>query len=135
MTLSQVIILVMDSLNRNELEALRILWDETSLKPAEIQSRYTWEIDNGTLRSVLANLVEKGHVTRKLNGKAYLYSARVPKQTLLKNMMTSLARVFAGGSPQQLVAQLVETGDIKPADLKFLTEAAQSPKKSRKKAS
>ena len=125
----------MDSLNRNELEALRILWEEPDLKPAEIQGRFSWRIDNGTLRSVLANLVEKGHARRKLEGKAYLYSARVPKHTLLRSMMHSLARVFAGGSHQQLVAQLVETGDIQPADLKFLTEAAQQPKKPRKKSS
>lgn len=124
----------MDSLNKNELEALRILWQENSLKPGDIQSRFSWEIDNGTLRSALANLVEKSHVTRKLSGKAYLYSARVPKETLLKHMMNSLARIFAGGSAKQLVAQLVETGDIKPTDLKFLAETAHQPKKPGKKA-
>jgi predicted transcriptional regulator len=123
------------SLNKNELEALRILWDESSLKPAEIQERFSWEIDNGTLRSALSNLIEKGHISRKLRGKAYLYSARVPKHTLLKNMMSSLARIFSGGSAKQLMAQLVETGDIKPSDLKFLTEAAQQSKKPGKKAS
>lgn len=112
------------SLNQNELEALRILWERGELKPADIQAQFSWPIENATLRSVLVNLVEKKHVTRKLQGKAFFYAARVPKAALLQNLVRHLAQVFAGGSHQELVAQLVETGDIKPADLKAIREAA-----------
>jgi BlaI family transcriptional regulator, penicillinase repressor len=112
------------SLNQNELEALRILWEEGELKPACIQSRFSWPIENATLRSVLVNLWEKGHITRKLQGKAFFYDARVQKATLLQNMVRTLARVFAGGSNRELVAQLVETGDIKPEDLELLRRTA-----------
>jgi BlaI family penicillinase repressor len=118
----------MDSLNRNELEALRILWDHGEAKPADIQAHFSWEIENGTLRSVLVNLVEKGHVTRRLQGKAFFYAPHVPKNTLLRTMVKTLADVFARGSQQALVAQLVETGDIKPADLKLIQEAAGEEK-------
>ena len=124
------------SLNQNELEALRILWEQGELKPADIQEGFSWPIDNGTLRSVLVNLVEKGHATRKLQGKAFLYSAGVPKETLFQSMMNTMARVFAGGSKQQLVAQLVETTDIKLSDLKLLRQtAAGSPQQKRKRKS
>ena len=112
------------SLNQNELEALRILWEGGDLKPAEVQSRFSWPIENATLRSVLVNLVEKGHITRKLQGKAFLYGACVKKKTLLQNMIQTMARVFAGGSSQELVAQLVETGDIKPEDLDLIRHTA-----------
>jgi predicted transcriptional regulator len=118
--------MAMISLNPNELEALRILWENGGLKPAEIQAHFSWPIENATLRSVLVNLVEKQHVSRKLEGKAFYYAARIPKATLLQNLMEHLARVFAGGSPRELVAQLVETADIKPADLKLLRETAQA---------
>ena len=125
----------MISLNQNELEALRILWEEGASKPAEIQARFSWPIENATLRSILINLVEKGYINRKLRGKAYHYEARVAKATLLQTMVRTLARVFAGGSSQGLVAQLVETGDIKPADLKLLrqTAAGMSPQKAKRK--
>jgi predicted transcriptional regulator len=124
------------SLNQNELEALRILWERGELKPAEIQSAFSWPIENPTLRSVLLTLVEKGHVTREQRGKAFFYAARVRKATLLQAMMRSLAQVFAGGSHQQLVAQLVETGDLNPADLKLLSETASgaSAKKAKRKS-
>jgi predicted transcriptional regulator len=110
--------------NQNELETLRILWERGELKPAQIQSHFSWSIENATLRSVLINLVEKGHITRRLQGKAFFYAARVPKATLLHTMMQTLARVFAGGSHQELVVQLMETSDIHAADLKLIRRTA-----------
>jgi BlaI family transcriptional regulator, penicillinase repressor len=123
----------MNSLNQNELEALRILWKHDELKPAEIQSQFAWPIENATLRSVLVNLVAKKHITRRLQGKAFFYAARVPKATLLETTMQTLARVFAGGSRQDLVMQLLEKSDIKPADLELLRRTAMgSPTRSKK---
>ncbi len=107
-------------MNQNELEALRILWENGAVKPAGIQGRFSWPIENATLRSVLVNLVEKGHVRRKQRGKAFFYEARVKKTALLQNMLHTMARVFAAGSKQELVAQLVKTGDIKPEDLEVI---------------
>jgi predicted transcriptional regulator len=114
----------MNTMNQNELEALRILWERGESKPAEIQVHFSWPIENATLRSVLVNLVEKKHITRRLQGKAFFYAARVPKTTLLRTMMQTLARVFAGGSHQELVVQLMETSDIKAADLKLIRQTA-----------
>jgi predicted transcriptional regulator len=124
-----------DSLNQNELEALRILWEKGELKPAEIQADFSWPIENATLRSVLVNLVAKKHVARRLQGKAFFYAARVPKATLFQHLTQHMARVFAGGSHRELVAQLVETANLKPADLALLrqTAAGNSPAKNKRK--
>ena len=119
----------MTSLNQNELEALRILWERGELKPAEIQAHFSWPIENATLRSVLLNLVDKRHITRRPQGKAFLYAAGVPKATLLQTMMQSLAHVFAGGSREELVMQLLKTSDLKPEDLKLLRETADGKTK------
>jgi predicted transcriptional regulator len=123
------------SLNQNELEALRILWERGELKPAEIQAHFSWPIENATLRSVLVNLVEKQQIARRLQGKAFFYAACVPKATLLRTMMHTLARVFAGGSQQELVVQLMETSDVKAADLKLIRQTADglSSKKPKRK--
>jgi predicted transcriptional regulator len=109
-----------DALNPNELETLRILWEKGALKPAQLQHHFAWPIENATLRSVLRNLVAKRHVARKLRGKAFFYQARVKKTALLQNMLHTMARVFAAGSKPELVAQLVKTGDIQPADLEVI---------------
>jgi predicted transcriptional regulator len=126
----------MVSLNQNELETLRILWERGESKPAEIQAQFEWPIENGTLRSVLVGLVDKGHVSRRLLGKAFFYEASVPKATLLQSMTDGLARVFAGGSHPELVVQLIETSDITPADLELIlqTAAGLSPQKGKRKS-
>lgn len=127
----------LNPLNQSELEVLRILWEDGELKPADIQSRFTRPIENATLRSVLMNLVAKKHTRRRRQGKAYYYSAGVPKLTMLQSMMNELTRAFTGGCSTTLVAHLVQTGDIKAADLKALHAAAmENPtnKSKRKKA-
>lgn len=127
---------LMIALNQNELEALGILWTRGESKPGEVQAHFSWPIENATLRSALVNLVEKGHVTRRLQGKAFYYAACVPKARMLQTMMRTLARVFAGGSKTELVAQLVETGDINPSDLEFIrqTAAGVAPQKPKRRA-
>jgi BlaI family penicillinase repressor len=114
------------SLNQNELEVLRILWERGESKPGELQAHFGWPIENATLRSVLVNLVDKKHITRRLQGKAFFYTAHVPKETLLQAMMGTLARVFAGGSQRELVVQLMETSDIKAEDLALIRRTAAS---------
>jgi len=126
----------MTFLNQHELEALRILWDQGELKPADIQSHFSWPIENATLRSLLVNLVEKGHITRNQQGKAFYYAACVHKASILQTIAQNLARVFARGSHKELVAQLVETSDVKPSDLELIRQtAAGLPSKKPKRKS
>ena len=93
-------------MNENELEVLRLLWQKHSQKPGDIQSAFGWEIENATLRSVLVSMVESGLLKRKKLGKAYLYSPRVQRETLLKRMVGRIAEVFADGSTGKLLMEL-----------------------------
>lgn len=117
----------MQDLNRNELEALRILWEGGRLKPGQIQKQFGWPIENATLRSILRVLVEEGLVTREKVGKAFLYHAKASRRGLLAGMVQRLSQVFAGGSPAALVAQLMEIERLSPNDVAELREAGQGP--------
>jgi predicted transcriptional regulator len=115
----------MSDLNRNELEALRVLWDADELKPAEIEARFGWTIDNGTLRSILRGLVDKGHVSRKKSGKVFLYKARRSRAGVLSKMAKALADAFSGGSTAGLIAQLIEAERLSPSELEELKRVAK----------
>lgn len=125
----------MDDLNRNELEVLRVLWDEEELKPGGIESSFGWRIDNGTLRSVLKVLVERGHLTRRKEGKVYLYRAKRSRKGVLSKVATSMANAFAGGSKVGLIAQLIESETLSPEELKELRRIAAGKTKRDSKAS
>ena len=111
-------------LNENELEVLRLLWQEAPQKPAEIQGSFGWEIDNGTLRSVLVAMVDNGLLKRKKAGKAFLYSARVRRETLLKRMVGQIANVFADGSTGKLLMELAKVEKLSDRELSQLREIA-----------
>jgi predicted transcriptional regulator len=124
----------MDALNRNELEALRVLWDEGESKPSDIEAQFSWAIDNGTLRSVLRVLMDKGLVVRRKSGKAYYYKARKSREGVMARMTRQMARVFSGGSAADLIARLIKTERLSPKDLAELRRVAQaksSPKRKR----
>ncbi|HCO26840.1 MAG TPA: hypothetical protein DIT97_28930, partial [Gimesia maris] len=109
---------LMDQPNQNELEVLRLLWNKSPQKPAELQESFGWVIDNGTLRSVLVGMVERGLLTRKRNGRAYLYSPKVKRETQLRQTVRRLAEVFTGGSTGQLLMELAEKERLSPEELK-----------------
>lgn len=117
----------MSDLNRNELEALRVLWEHGRSKPADIQKHFGWPIENATLRSVLRVLVEEGHATRTKVGKAFFYQAKASRKSLLARMARRLSEVFAGGSTAALVAQLMEVENLSAEDIRELRQAARQP--------
>ncbi len=115
-------------LNDNELEVLRLLWDEAPRKPGEIRESFGWEIDNGTLRSVLVAMVDRGLLRRRKQGKAYLYSPRVKRDTQFQQMCRRLADVFSGGSTGQLLMELAEREKLSSEELERLRQIAQGQK-------
>jgi BlaI family transcriptional regulator, penicillinase repressor len=119
----------MDALNRNELEALRVLWERGESKPAEIEVEFSWPIDNGTLRSVLRVLMDKGLVARRKAGKAYVYEATKSREGVMSRMARNMAHVFSGGSTAGLIAQLIKTEQLSPEDLAELRRIARSEAK------
>ena len=116
----------MNALNQNELEVLRILWEKSPRKPAEMQSEFGWEIDNGTLRSVLVGMMDANLLSRERDGKAFFYRPRVKKETQLRQIAKRLADVFAGGSTGQLMMRLAEAEKLSAEQLKRIKEIADS---------
>jgi predicted transcriptional regulator len=99
----------MASLNPNDLEILKILWDDGPLKPADIQQRLSRPVKNSALRWQLTTLMQQGYLSRSKKGKAYYYRAKTPRQRVLRKLVRRLADVFCGGSAVALVGQLIES--------------------------
>lgn len=117
-------------LSRTHLHVLQILWDADSpLKPAEIEERFQWPIENATLRSVLRVLMERGDVQRERQGKAYVYFPRQEKRRALSELFSGLAEVFSSGSRAGLIAQLLQEQSLSGEEveqLKAIADAASS---------
>jgi predicted transcriptional regulator len=114
----------MEQLNRNETEALRILWQSGAQKPADIQWSFGWPIENATLRSVLRGLIDQGLITRTKQGKAYFYRAKVSRESQLRRMVRRMADVFTGGSRADLILQMVRSEKLTTDEIEMLRRLA-----------
>jgi len=115
----------MDSFTPCEWQVMQVLWRHGALKPAEILEHLDRPLTNAALRSTLRVLMHKGHITRKLKGKAYYYRSKKPAPVALKSMVRRLADLFCGGTSFQLIAHLIQTEKLSEEDLHQLQALAE----------
>ena len=109
-----------------ELKVMQVLWKHGELKPAEILEHLERETNNAALRSVLRILIEKGHLSRQMQGKAYFYKPKRSRNKALKNLTRSLSEIFCGGSPAALIAHLIKTEKLTDDEIRELEALAKS---------
>ena len=107
----------MPRFTKGELEVMRILWEHGELKPAEIEGRFPWEITNSSLRSYLAILLEKGHLSRRRVGKAFYYRAKTHRESAFRSMLGDLTRICCDGSVEVLLCKLIRSEKLSEEDL------------------
>jgi predicted transcriptional regulator len=103
-----------------ELEFMRVLWERCEAAPDDIAGALLAEgrlLSGGSIRNVLAIMREKGYVSRRKEGKAFLYRARVQKEEARTGMVRDLLNQAFAGSESLLVASLLDTGDIRQDEL------------------
>jgi predicted transcriptional regulator len=110
-----------------EMEVMRILWEHGAMKPAEIQERFSRPIKNAALRSYLTILVEKGHLTRRVKGKAFYYCPKTKRDSTFRSMLGDLINTFCGGSSEALLCHLLAKEKLSAEELLELQRMAQEP--------
>ncbi len=113
-----------------ELAVMRLLWEHGELKPAELQDLFPQPIKNPALRSYLAILLKKGHVTRRLRGKAFYYKPATPRQSGFKTMLRELVNAYCGGSTEALLLNLIKSEKLTDEQLLEIKRLADEESKS-----
>lgn len=114
----------MSKFTSGELRVMQLLWEHGELKPGELQELHPVPIKNPALRSYLKILVDKGHVSRRRVGKAFLYKANTPRQRAFTAMLSDLVKTFCAGSIDELVMALVRKEKLSADDLLELKRLA-----------
>jgi BlaI family transcriptional regulator, penicillinase repressor len=107
-----------------ELKVMRLLWQHGEMKPSDLQARFPEPIKNPALRSYLTTLLEKGHVTRRLVGKAYHYKAATRPRSAFRSMLGELVDVYCDGSVQTLVMNIIRSEKLSEDELLALKRLA-----------
>jgi BlaI family transcriptional regulator, penicillinase repressor len=112
-------------LTKFELEVMGTLWALGSASVREIREQlparkrpaYT------TVQTIVYRLEEKGAVRRaKKVGNAHVFEAVVTRASTVRRLFGELLELF-GGSPQTLMAQMVEAGHLTLEDLRDAEDA------------
>ena len=107
-------------LGDRELDIMGVLWDLGSGTVTEVRRELPADLAYTTVLTILRNLEAKELVSHTAEGKAHRYFPRVARTTARRSALTRMLDKLFHGSPEQLVAQLVEDEQLSAADLKRL---------------
>jgi len=120
-----------------ELEILQILWVQGPSSLGEICTalRQERQVATTTVATVLKVMQGKGLVRRRKTNRGLSWSANVNREKTASGMIGKLIERVFEGSAQQLVAHLVEDGNLSPDDLEEIRMLLDKQESSAKPAS
>lgn len=107
-------------LGDRELDVMGVLWELGSGTVAEVRDALPADLAYTTVLTILRNLEAKGFVSHTTEGKAHRYTPRVARQAARRSALSRLIDKLFHGSPEQLLAQLVEDRALTAEDLRRL---------------
>ena len=113
-------------LDERDLEILQVLWKDGPLKPSGLQKRLSFQMKNPALRWLLNDLVVRGQLRRRKEGKAFLYGAKIERKSLLKALGRKLRDLLFGGSALAMIGELAELQKLSPDDLDYLKKITRN---------
>ena len=106
---------------RLELRIMQILWRCGAGTVSAVQDELRPPLAYTTVQTVLNILERKGKVKRELEGRAYVYTARVTEAKALGQGLRDLIDRMFGGSSEELVMSLLKNRHIDAKKLATLT--------------
>jgi predicted transcriptional regulator len=109
-------------LTKLELRIMQVVWKTGGGTVAAVQAELEPALAYTTVQTMLNILERKGKLKRELQGRAYVYTARVTEAKALGHQLRDLVDRMFGGSSEELVMSLLKTRQIDAKKLAELTE-------------
>lgn len=119
------------SFGSRELDVMALLWEHGSGTVGEIRDQLDAGLAYTTVLTILRNLETKGLLRRKAEGRGHRYFPKVAQATAQRSALHRMLDGFFGGSPEMLLARLVDDHELDPAELRAMAAriAKNIPKK------
>lgn len=105
-----------------ELRIMQVIWRRGASTVSDVQAELNPALAYTTVQTMLNILERKGKLRRDLEGRAYVYSARVSQAKMLGQGVRDLIDRMFGGSSEELVMSLLKSRQIDAKKLAELTE-------------
>ena len=121
------------SLGDRELDVMAVLWEIGSGTVGEVRQRLPAQLAYTTVLTILRNLEAKGYLSHTVEGRAHRYAPRIAQRTAQKSALSHMLSRLFQGSPELLLARLVETEALTSDELRDLVKRVSLLRVSRDK--
>ena len=109
-------------LTKLELKIMQVIWKRGGSTVSAVQAELEPPLAYTTVQTMLNILERKGKLKRELQGRAYVYAAKVTEARALGQSLRDLIDRMFGGSSEELVMSLLKNGQIDAKKLAELTK-------------
>lgn len=118
-------------ISQSELDVMDVLWTQSPLAASDVakalQGDKDWNIR--TVKTLLARLVEKGALATEPDGRRYLYTPTLSRDSYAAKAARRLSDRLFGGRAAPLVAHLAQDEGLTPEDIAELEALLRELKK------
>ena len=111
-----------NGLTRLELKIMQVIWRLGASTVGDVQNELEPPLAYTTVQTMLNILERKGKLERELQGRAYVYRAKVSEERAVGQSLRDMIDRMFGGSSEQLVMSLLKSRQIDAKRLAKLTE-------------
>jgi predicted transcriptional regulator len=100
-----------ETLARRERQVMEILYRKGEATAQEVMDEMADPPTYSAVRALLATMMEKGLVSHRKDSRRYVYRPEVPEKKAKRSALKQLLSTFFEGSPEKLVAALLDPKD------------------------
>lgn len=123
-----------EELSGAEREVMELVWDRGEVTAREARDALPREVARNTVRTLLERMEEKGWVTHREVGRAFVYRAARPQEESIGRKVREVVDTVCGGSPETLVAALLDYRGLRPGELQRIRQMLEEAKGGRLKS-
>jgi len=106
-------------ISQSELDVMNVLWEQSPLAASDIakvlETHKDWNIR--TVKTLLSRLVEKGALSTERDGRRFLYTPLISKDSYAASATRRLSERLFGGRAAPLVMHLARGDGLTKADI------------------
>jgi predicted transcriptional regulator len=99
---------------------MAVLWDRKSATVSDVVAALKPKGTYSTVQTMLRILEQKGYVTHRKEGRAFVYQAVIDQKQARRRALSHLASRLFNNSPSLLVLNVLEDERIDPSELERL---------------
>jgi len=118
-----------------QLAIMRVLWDKGDASAADVQLalQRSRPLAITTVSTLLARLEKKGVVAHRIDGRTFVYRARVSELEMRRKAISGVIRSLFRGNPSEVVGQILSERDVSDADLARMRSMIEDARRGQRK--